>query len=283
MPVGRRPFEIAELAPGVTDNTPNVGQMAVGGAFAFDSIFLIDGVDTNDNLFGTSNNLFIEDAIQETQVLIGGISAEYGRFGGGVVNVITKSGGNQFQRIATDSTSGEPVVVGRDAVRDDATARATLSAKCTKARSAARSCVDRLWFFNADRYENVDDVRDLRRTRRRLQPDDQQQALRAEADRHADRRPHASAAASLNNPLTERRICPPSTTTMSMTEPRRLIDRRDAEPALGDQLERRGDATSCSRPSSGRGRIGIRNAGGTSTAIHRFAVLHSRRRRRIGE
>ena len=46
MPVGRRPFEIAELSPGVTDNTPNAGQMAIGGAFAFDSIFLIDGVDT---------------------------------------------------------------------------------------------------------------------------------------------------------------------------------------------------------------------------------------------
>ena len=56
LPVGRRPFEIAELAPGVTDNTPNVGQMAVSGAFAFDSIFLIDGVDINDNLFGTSNS-----------------------------------------------------------------------------------------------------------------------------------------------------------------------------------------------------------------------------------
>jgi len=49
LPMGRRPFEVAELAPGVTDNTPNVGQMAIGGAFAFDSIFLIDGVDTNDN------------------------------------------------------------------------------------------------------------------------------------------------------------------------------------------------------------------------------------------
>ena len=96
LPVGRRPFEIAELAPGVTDNTPNVGQVSIGGAFAFDSLYLIDGVDTNDNLFGTSNALFIEDAIEETQVLTSGISAEYGRFGGGVVNVITKSGGNSF-------------------------------------------------------------------------------------------------------------------------------------------------------------------------------------------
>ena len=40
-----------------------------------------------------ANDLYIEDAIQETTVATGGISAEYGRFSGGVVNVIT-----QFRR-----------------------------------------------------------------------------------------------------------------------------------------------------------------------------------------
>ena len=49
-----------------------------------------------DPIFGTSNNLFIEDAVAETQVLTSGISAEYGAFTGGVLNVITKSGGNDF-------------------------------------------------------------------------------------------------------------------------------------------------------------------------------------------
>jgi hypothetical protein len=89
-------FGITQLAPGLTTKTPNAGQVTIAGAFAYDNVFLIDGVDTNDNLFGTSNNLFIEDAIEETQVLTNGISAEYGRFTGGVINAITKSGGNQF-------------------------------------------------------------------------------------------------------------------------------------------------------------------------------------------
>ena len=57
---------------------------------------MINGVDINDNLFAQPQNLFIEDAIEETQVLTSGISAEYGRFTGGVVNAITKSGGNTF-------------------------------------------------------------------------------------------------------------------------------------------------------------------------------------------
>lgn len=87
---------IAELAPGLTDNTPNAGQVTIAGSFAYDNQFLVDGVDVADNLFGTPNNLFIEDALEEVQVLTSGISAEFGRFGGGVVNAVTKSGGNEF-------------------------------------------------------------------------------------------------------------------------------------------------------------------------------------------
>jgi outer membrane receptor protein involved in Fe transport len=150
MPVGRRPFEIAELAPGVTDNTPNVGQIAIGGALAFDSLYLIDGVDTNDNLFGTSNNLFIEDAIQETQILIGGISAEYGRFGGGVVNVITKSGSNKFAGSYRLNFTNPKWT---DETPFETTQRADILGKVHEVTVGGPIILDRLWFFNADRYE----------------------------------------------------------------------------------------------------------------------------------
>ena len=53
IPVGRTPARIAEFAPGLTDNTPNVGQVTISGGFAYDNVFMIDGVDLNDNLFGT--------------------------------------------------------------------------------------------------------------------------------------------------------------------------------------------------------------------------------------
>src|SRR5258708_3767359 len=66
------------------------------GGFAVDNVFMRNGVDINDTLFANPQNLFIEDAIEETQVLTSGISAEYGRFTGGVINAITKSGGNTF-------------------------------------------------------------------------------------------------------------------------------------------------------------------------------------------
>ena len=157
LPIGRRPFEIAELAPGVTDNTPNVGQLAVGGAFAFDSIFLIDGVDTNDNLFGNSNNLFIEDAIEETQVLTSGISAEYGRFGGGVVNVITRSGGNQFHgsfRTNFSRPSWSDETPFEDA-RVPFVPRTSVLSKNYEGTIGGPIIRNRLWFFNADRYQNA--------------------------------------------------------------------------------------------------------------------------------
>ena len=38
--------------------------MTIAGGFAYDNVFMINGVDVNDNLFGTANNVFIEDAIE---------------------------------------------------------------------------------------------------------------------------------------------------------------------------------------------------------------------------
>ena len=63
----------------------------------------MNGVVVNENVGGQALPLYIEDAIQETTISTSGISAEYGRFGGGVVNVITKSGGNLFSGSFRDS------------------------------------------------------------------------------------------------------------------------------------------------------------------------------------
>lgn len=167
LPVGRRPFEVAELAPGTTDNTPNVGQIAIGGAFAFDSIFLVDGVDVNDNLFGSAHNLFVEDAILETQVVTAGASAEYGRFGGGVVNVITRSGGNTFNgafrtNFSRPSWTGETPFQREAGQKNGGTTN--LLSKFYETTVGGPVSRDRLWFFGAYRYENssqADTLRDL--------------------------------------------------------------------------------------------------------------------------
>jgi hypothetical protein len=147
---------IATLAPSVNENTPNGGQLAINGAFAWDNIFMINGVDVNDNLFANPQNLFIEDAIEETQVLTSGISAEYGRFSGGVVNAITRSGGNTFSGSGrlnflnaawTDET---PFEKSRNVTRPSKlqeTYEGTFGGPILK---------DHLWFFSAGRYAVVD-------------------------------------------------------------------------------------------------------------------------------
>lgn len=95
LPVGRTLAGITQLAPGVT--TGAGGRAVVGGAATYENKFLVNGADVADNYFNSDVGLFIEDAIDETQVLLNNVSAEYGRFTGGVVNAITKRGGNEFE------------------------------------------------------------------------------------------------------------------------------------------------------------------------------------------
>ena len=152
LPVGRTPAAIATLSPGLTTNTPNANQVTINGAFAYDNVFLIDGVDVNDNLFGTANNLFIEDAIEETQVLTSGISAEYGRFSGGVINVVSKSGGDQFSGTFRSNFTNDdwqalsPFEKERNITKSD---KVNQSYEGTFGGPLLRS---RLWFFSAGRF-----------------------------------------------------------------------------------------------------------------------------------
>ena len=95
LPTARTLQAAAALAPNVHTTGPN-GAFSIGGALSFENAFLLNGVQIQDNLRGTPLPLFIEDALQATTTTTSGISAEYGRFSGGLVNAVTKSGGNMF-------------------------------------------------------------------------------------------------------------------------------------------------------------------------------------------
>jgi outer membrane receptor protein involved in Fe transport len=68
----------------------------VGAASAPENNYIIDGLSATDPRYGTSGANVTMNFISEVQVMTGGYQAEYGRSTGGVFNVITKSGGNQF-------------------------------------------------------------------------------------------------------------------------------------------------------------------------------------------
>jgi len=102
LPAGRTVNQIVALSPGVQPNGPSkdsgtgLSNITISGAPSYENLFLLNGVVLNENVRGQAFDLFIEDAIQETTTATAGVSAEYGRFSGGVVNVLTKSGGNDF-------------------------------------------------------------------------------------------------------------------------------------------------------------------------------------------
>ena len=104
LPVARTIRGAVLVMPGVSPNGVN-NQITISGAPSYDNLFLVDGVVVGENLRGQPDNLFIEDAIQEITTLSGGISAEYGRFTGGVVSTLTKSGSNEFHGSFRDSLS----------------------------------------------------------------------------------------------------------------------------------------------------------------------------------
>jgi hypothetical protein len=158
LPIGRTVDQIASLAPEVTTNAPNadIGQLKINGGFAYDNVFLVDGADIDDHYFtNPTNALVIEEAIQETQVLTSNISAEYGRFSGGVVNAITKSGGNDFHgSFRIDFTNDR--WTARTPFENDPANDVPLAPDKTNetytGTFGGKILTDTLWFFAAGRY-----------------------------------------------------------------------------------------------------------------------------------
>src|SRR6476619_5205243 len=83
------------MAPATHPTGPR-GGYSINGSQSYENLFTLNGAVVTENLRGQPFTMYIEDAIQETTLSTAGISAEYGRFEGGVANAITKSGGNIF-------------------------------------------------------------------------------------------------------------------------------------------------------------------------------------------
>lgn len=138
----RQYLRLTWLAPGVT------GQSVLGGTWG-DNAYLVDGMNTTDPADGGWGSLFPFDAIQEMSLQTGGYEAEFGLATGGVLNLVTKSGGNQF-RGSLDLRWRDPQWVesgehfdGREQANGKRTASATLGGPVLR---------DRLWFFVSAEY-----------------------------------------------------------------------------------------------------------------------------------
>ena len=104
---GRRFTDLALLTPGVTQDPRGLtsgsnGDLSSGGIRGFQTSFLVDGADNNNGFSSQARGgyrapyQFSNEVVQEFRVASSGYSSELGRAGGAVINIVTKSGGNQF-------------------------------------------------------------------------------------------------------------------------------------------------------------------------------------------
>ena len=111
LPVNGRNFvRLVQLAPGAHEGLPNslasgtrpddrrqTSAISINGALDNQNNQLIDGMDNNERAIGTIGVKPSIDAIAEVKVQTSNYTAETGRTAGGVVNILTKSGTNNFR------------------------------------------------------------------------------------------------------------------------------------------------------------------------------------------
>jgi hypothetical protein len=99
LPIARTSISsIALLAPGTTPAARGYGNaLSFGGSSASENAYYINGFQATNPLTGVSSRQLPYDAIDQEQVLIGGYGAEYGRSTGGVINVVSKRGTNEWK------------------------------------------------------------------------------------------------------------------------------------------------------------------------------------------
>jgi outer membrane receptor protein involved in Fe transport len=83
------------------DTTPSIGAaptsgLNIGGQRARSNLVNIDGTDATDNSVNGIRSTVSQEAVQEFQIITNGYAAEYGRAAAGVINIISKSGSNEF-------------------------------------------------------------------------------------------------------------------------------------------------------------------------------------------
>ena len=157
LPMARDFYAIAQIAPGTSTDAAGTTMYGSTGA---ENQYIIDGLNTTGVENGTEAKTLNFDFIQEVQVITGGLPAEYGRVTGGVINAITKSGGNEFK--------GDLFAYGAGGgLQSDNTTASLRPATATTVQDVSSDVDfgfnlggylirDRLWFFGA--YNRVNET-----------------------------------------------------------------------------------------------------------------------------
>lgn len=168
LPVDQNLSSVALLAPGVVDSGATFGGLSFGGSSVAENVVYINGLNVTDPYRRQGFSSVPFAFYEEFQVKTGGYSAEFGRSTGGVINAVTRSGGNEFHAgaqltIEPDSwTATRKDQFHKDGTLDERDRRSRDDASFYKANVWASGPIvkDHLFFFAM--YEKRDtDPRDI--------------------------------------------------------------------------------------------------------------------------
>ena len=159
LPKGRDFTSLVTQAPGANDER-QLGGLSIDGASAGENRFIVDGIETTNLRTGVSGKNVIADFVEEIQVKSSGYTAEFGGATGGVINVLTKSGtndwhGNVLFNLQSSDLSGERRQTLRQSLANSDIAEYVLYPKDDSTRIEPGGAVggpvvpNRLWFFGA--------------------------------------------------------------------------------------------------------------------------------------
>ncbi len=93
IPVGRTFGEVLGAASGSQNDQYGT---SISGSTSVENTYIVNGLNTTDTSHGLQSSNLPNEFVSETEVITGGYNAEYGRATGGIINVVTKSGSNEF-------------------------------------------------------------------------------------------------------------------------------------------------------------------------------------------
>ena len=157
LPTGRNYTAIVAVSPGTStdasQNNLDQNTITVYGSSGAENAYFIDGVNTTNVEYGFQGKVLNYEFIQEIDVKTGGYEAEYGRSTGGIINVITKSGGNEFHGDAFTYYDNNSLQAKAESVVSSGGTVEGFTKKDYGVDLGGYIVKDKLWFFGA--YDQV--------------------------------------------------------------------------------------------------------------------------------
>ncbi len=166
--ITRNPYNLVQLSGNAATDDPSTSQndtsgtatyrgagASLNGQRAASTNILLDGTDNNNSYTATVGQLIPLDSVQEFRVVTSNFSAEYGRASGGIVNVATRGGGNDFHGTAYAFNRLSKLASNGFSNNATSVPRGVFTRNQFGYSAGGRIVKDKLFFFNSTEWTRV--------------------------------------------------------------------------------------------------------------------------------